>query len=192
MKLTKKKHPSMVHSDALLTRLMDQEDDLMAMKPASPKEQPPKADDEEGPKRQGPSVPALHMKKMALGGEVDAPHGIDEIKPDKGFGKIIIMKAEGGEVSDEEHASLAAAIMARRHKMAEGGEVDIEANAEEQPNAFDKRNAAVLKENYDEDMMDMSQPMDSNEHSDDIEKDKNDKVAAIRSRMISRRIAGMK
>jgi hypothetical protein len=221
MKITKKKHPKMVES-RLQARLRDEEEDLQASAAVNngPQEQPRKVMDEEKATRQGPSVPALSMKKMAKGGEIDqAPQagGIDRVIPDKGFGKIIVMKAEGGEVSpeseiqDEEHSSLAAAIMAKRRKMANGGiaeetapqheddnsllegQVDIDDNARELPNSFYKRNEdAALKENYDEDIMDMSQPMDSNEHGDDIQADVHDRVSAIRNRMIKRRVQGSK
>lgn len=148
---------------SLKARLRDEEEDLSPMEP----------------------------KKMANGGEVDAPHGIDEIKPDKGYGKIIIMKAEGGmvkedEMDDADESSIASAIMKRR-QMAEGGMVDIEANAEEMPNQMDKLNEAALKENYDEDMESVSQPMDSNEHGD-----RREMIKSIRSKMISKRISGMK
>lgn len=128
---------------------------------------------------------------MAKGGEVREQAGIDEIKPDKGFGKIIIMKAEGGMVDEDcmdsaDDGSIASAIMKRR-KMANGGQVDIENNAQEMPNAMDELNKAALKENYDEDLMSVSQPMDSNEHGD-----RREMIKSIRNKMISKRILGMK
>lgn len=155
MKLTKMKHPKMTES-SLKARLRDEMD-------------------EETP--------------MAKGGEVREQAGIDEVKPDKGFGKIIIMKAEGGMVKEDEmdtadSSSIASAIMKRR-KMAEGGQVEIEQNAEEMPNQMDELNEAALKENYDEDLSSVSQPDDSNEHGD-----KREMIKAIRSKMISKRITG--
>lgn len=106
------------------------------------------------------------------------------------------MLAEGGEISDDmdqpsdeetmEHAaSIAAGIMAKRaHKqfMAVGGMVDIDENAEEQPNDMTSLNKAALKENYDSDMDDVSQPEESNEHADEREEaseNKHDRVSAI-------------
>lgn len=65
------KHPSMVPTNAFSTKLSGEEDHLeMYAHPASPEEQPPKSDDEEGADRQGPDTPALHMKKMFEGGAV--------------------------------------------------------------------------------------------------------------------------
>lgn len=151
--------------------------------------------------------------KKASGGMIEkmSPKAM-ESRPDRGFGAIIV-KAEGGEVSPEDeiemehHNSIAAAIMARR-KMAEGGDVtpryeheddigladsmvDIDDNAREIPNQYYPRNEdQVLKENYDEDMMDVSQPVDSNEEGDareDATEDKHDMISQIRRKMNMRR-----
>lgn len=93
-------------------------------------------------------------------------------------------------VIDEDDHDMIAELMYRRH-MADGGEVDLDLNAEEQPNFYYKRNEdEVLKENYDEDMDDMSQPEDSNEHADERESDEeneHDDVENIRRRMKSRK-----
>jgi hypothetical protein len=110
------------------------------------------------------------------------------------------MLAEGGDVhdidpdedvEDERHDSLAAAIMAKRRKFAEGGQVDLDLNAMEQPNGYYKRNEdAALKENYDEEIDSLHQPEDSNEIGDEREhsaEDKMDMVSAIRRRMQSKR-----
>lgn len=128
------------------------------------------------------------------------------------------MLAEGGEIhremmiqpedeaEEEHHDSIAAAIMARKERqtrthsdsdmdrmirMAEGGQVDIEENAKEQPNSYYHRNeVAALKENYDSDMSDMSQPHDSNLIGDEREEDESDphdRVSKIRSRMNMKR-----
>jgi hypothetical protein len=117
--------------------------------------------------------------------------------------------AEGGEVDNEaeiEHAaSIAAAIMAKRKKeaigahsdsdidhemyMAEGGEVDLSENADEEPNHEDQLSFnALKKENYSESdaLDDLNQPMDSNEHSPEHEEeDVNDRsiVSAVRRKM---------
>lgn len=114
-------------------------------------------------------------------------------------------KVDGGSEQEEDHSdSIAAAIMARRDrlhdevdsgahdldsavKMAEGGEVDLDMNAEEQPNDFYHQNQEALKENYDEDMDDMTQPEDSNTRGHRIHSDENDMSDKIRSRMKAKR-----
>lgn len=68
-------------------------------------------------------------------------------------------------------------------------EADLDLNSMEQPNGYYKRNEdAALKENYDEDMHDMSQPEDSNEHGDQNESDSENEhddmlVSSIRRKM---------
>ena len=99
--------------------------------------------------------------------------------------------ADGGmldeEMEDEKHSSLAAAIMAhkKRKMMAEGGQVDLEENSEEQPNQFYKQNEhEALKENYDQDLFHVDEPKDSNEHGDELsDEDEHDMVSAIRRKM---------
>ncbi len=104
------------------------------------------------------------------------------------------------EAEIEHHASVAASIMAKR-RMANGGvvdtldpkheddaalpegAVDIDDNGREMPNPMDHRNHDILSDNLDEDLMDVDQPMDSNEHAADIEKDKHDMISAIRRKM---------
>ncbi len=116
--------------------------------------------------------------------------------------------AEGGmaEMDEDHQDSIAAAIMSRKKaqmrlmsdsdedrmvRMAEGGQVDLDINAEEQPNGYYRQNEdAALKENYDSDMDSMSQPTDSNEDGDmaeDDESDKHDMVSSIRKQMKSRK-----
>ncbi len=225
-KMTRIKRPSMVPTDAFSVRLRDEEDDLMTHdSPASPKEQPPMHDDEESPDRQGPSIPALKMKRMFEGGAVSeeesendnepavpAAHPDDHRLPEDEY--MADHFAEGGmadgELEEEHHDSIAAAIMAKRERekmlhsdsdedemvmMAEGGQVDIEENGAEHPNAYYPRNEdEVLKENYDEDLMDVSQPSDSNEHSDRAEaseenEDDQDIISKIRSRNALKRLS---
>lgn len=216
MKITKIKNPRMVES-SLKRRGIDEEPTMETTPPSGYGKQPPKAMDEVGAKRQGPDVPALHEKMMAKGGKVTEPRteasgsaAYPTSRPDNGFGKVIVKEcAEGGmidesEMSEEEHASVAAAIMARKRAekalhsdsdedemvmMAEGGQVDIAANGREEPNHMDKRNAAVLKENYDADLMDVSQPIDSNEKGDEREKahsDRHSMISEIRSKIRSK------
>lgn len=201
------KHPKIASSGAFQVKLRDQEDDLMESADVNNghQEQPPEMYNEEDADKSGPDVPALHMKRMAHGGEVDMEEDYTD-KPDKGYGKIIF-KAEGGEVEEEEaeeqHASLAAAVMAKRRKvmsgadsdsdieqmLAEGGMADIEhENNVEQPNGYYEQNEdAALKENYDEDMLDVSQPMNSNLHGDEIPSDSHDHIDMLRRRMKAKR-----
>jgi hypothetical protein len=62
----------------------------------------------------------------------------------------------------------------KRKKMADGGMVDLEANSEEHENTEDDLSYdALKKEQYDLDQLD-EQPMDSNEHGDEREKDAED------------------
>lgn len=226
LKTTPIKHPKMVPSSTFTSRLRDEEDDLQESASVNngPQIQPPEHDDELEAKKHGPSVPALHMKRMAEGGQV-APINEDKARDfKKGFesggpsmGEMIdnikdVFKADGGMIEDEEpqpliklsrggevspeheimedhDASIASAIMAKRRMMADGGMVDIDENAEEQPNQYYRRNEEVLKENYDSDMDDVSQPMDSNEHSVDIDSDDHDMVSAIRRKIMAKRKA---
>lgn len=128
-----------------------------------------------GGNRQGPSVDALKMKMMSKGGE---------ISPDD-------------EIEMMAHDSLAAAIMSRRKRLAEGGEVsndeiNIMDNGREYPNPIDKRNEAILKENLDSDMEGVDQPEDSNLIGDDREDESENEhdasiVGSIRSKMKRRR-----
>lgn len=110
-------------------------------------------------------------KKMAEGGSIEQEM---DMQPEE-------------EAEMERHDSIAAAIMAKRRKMAEGGQVDLDENSMEQPNEFYHQNEdVVLKENYDSDMQDMTQPMDSNEmgaQSEEDEENKHDMISTIRSRM---------
>ncbi len=144
-----KKGPGMVPTDAFSSRLRDEEDDLQSSAKVNngPQEQPPEHDDEIGAKRKGPDSRDLHMKMMAHGGQIKDAYedsgGASRI--DTGWGKVI-MRAEGGEVTDRaneldsqepieethytseeealDHASsIVAGVMAHRKKMAAGGEI---------------------------------------------------------------------
>lgn len=135
--------------------------------------------------------------------------GIIDIIPDTGFGKIIVMKAEGGEVESSSEddeigkaASVAEAIMARR-RMAHGGaingmdsidsdsytdEADLSRNAEEDANMADQASyKALRKENYSqsEGLAQLDSPEDSNTQGHEIDSDKHGEslVSAIRARM---------
>jgi len=139
--------------------------------------------EEERPDRKGPIIAALEMKKMARGGEVS---------PEE-------------EMEEEHHDSMAAAIMAKRHKeqhgadsdsdiehemyMAEGGMADLHSEHEEEPNNEDQMSfEALKKENYNSSDLDIDQPEDSNEHGHDLEdEDEHDMVSSIRRKMKSKR-----
>ena len=109
----------------------------------------------------------------------------------------IAMMARGGKVSpedeieDEHHASIAAAIMAKRKKMADGGEVDLKWNGAEHLNKEDELsfNAARKNRIMGDDIDEMDQPMDSNEdarkpHDDD----EHDMIGKIRAKMKMRKM----
>lgn len=103
------------------------------------------------------------------------------------------MMADGGEVDDEEEmehdASIAGAIM-RKRKYAEGGEVDLDMNAEEEPNHEDDDSyEALQKENYSEEagLDEAKNPKDSSEHGHEIsDEDAHDMVSKIRKLMSKR------
>lgn len=108
-------HPKMVPSNSFSTKLYDKEGNLMGhMAPASPKDQPSKDMDEQGPNRHGPKVHP--MKMMAEGGmlpagsedtQVEHPEGLesdnDQEAPksaDYMAGYMAGMYARGGEVKE--------------------------------------------------------------------------------------------
>lgn len=204
---------------------IDKEEQMMAsMPPASIEEQPDREYDEEEAKKSGT---APHpMKKMAEGGMINKavsmksshedemvhPEDLEEDDDSMSPAQDEYMAsrfAEGGEVEEDHHDSIVAAIMAKKarqmeldsdseddravddtmgardgiftfpKKMAEGGEVDIDSNGEESPEDFTDRNEAALKENYDSDMDRVHEPMDSNEHGDMREDDEENKMDMI-------------
>jgi hypothetical protein len=152
---------------------------------------------------------------MAKGGKVRGHHKLLSDDRDSFGGRTVKILNPKGEVehltADEGEHHTIDRELARRgiKKMANGGiadvsvpqheddasleegQVDLDDNERELPNAYYGRNEdKVLKENYDEDIMDMSQPTDSNEIGDDREdetSDPHDMVDAIRRRMKSRR-----
>lgn len=235
MRTTPIKHPKMAHSDVVQSRLRDEEDHLQTSADVNdgPQEQPPREDDEIDAKKSGPMVPALKMKRMAKGGEINEevsmhdaeedgeehPAGLESDNDEMAPPEDEFMAghfADGGEISpmdeemEEHHASISAAIMAKRAKlhemvasgamdedhagedmMADGGQVDLDENAMEEPNGYyDLNEHAALKENYDEGMHDATDPMDSNEHGDEREasaENKHDMVTAIRTKMGKKR-----
>jgi hypothetical protein len=108
------------------------------------------------------SVARRKPKKMAAGGEVQSP-------PSHPAGSI-------------------ADVIMRSKKAHDSDVADIDDNNMEMPSILDDRQDAVMKENYNEDMIDLEQPEDSNEigHSMEDERDM-DLISRIRSRMKARR-----
>lgn len=87
--------------------------------------------------------------------------------------------SDGGSVADS--------IMRKRKMMANGGEVDLSENAEEEPNNEDQMSfEALKKENYSESagLDELDQPMDSNEHGHELsDEDMHDKAEQMRSKV---------
>lgn len=171
-------------------------------------------------------------REMGAGPEADREPGMSPIREsyrrpaeDDYMSDHEQMLAEGGiaeenpqdnEMEDEHNSSIAAAIMAREKRMAEGGEIlkrsnsddihshgsmdsdssdqaDLSRNADEDANEEDQASYDSLrKETYSEDdgLRSLSQPDDSNETGDDREMerhDENDRVGAIMRKMSRKR-----
>lgn len=92
-------------------------------------------------------------------------------------------------MSDNERAtSIADAILEKRHRMAEGGMVDLEANSEEEGSTpYDTYNSEAGNEPQYDDSQLSAQPEDSNETGDDIDADAHDMISKIRMKMRSKR-----
>lgn len=216
MKLNRIKNPKIHSTGVFQSKLRDEEDDLIASDaPASPEERPNKDLDEKDADKSGPAPhpDKTNRKHMAQGGKinnevsmdeaeedmVEHPVGLesdnDQMSPNKNeyMDDHIQMLAEGGIASEEEiehAASIAAAIMARR-KMAQGGEVDLDANEAEQPNHYDDLNVDEALDYNPDDSMSEGQPEDSNLIGDEEEEmsgDKMTKASKIRA-SIKRRSA---
>lgn len=100
---------------------------------------------------------------------------------------------EGGE-SEGHYDSVSSAIMARKRRakaMADGGMVDLDENAREEPNNLDDMNyEALKKENYAEEhgLSELGQPEDSNEHGHELsDEDEHDMVTSIRNKIKAKR-----
>lgn len=197
------KHPKMVPTNAFSVKLRDQEDDLMDSAA------PAKYADGGMIGKQAEHRAELD-KESADWAQDLAHHEVDKMAPKEDMHKDA-KYADGGEVEDEEMAidhaaSIASAIMSKRRQSrqdsgsededqaemyADGGEVDLSINADEEPNHEDQYSfEALKKENYSESegLEQMSSPMDSNEHGDSREMDsENDHdgrlVSAIRRKM---------
>lgn len=140
-------------------------------------------------------------KMMASGGPVD----LDEEAPHSGETMEDMLRRHADEIrglssdddsmevphESEKPHSMAEAIM-RKRKMADGGQVDLEANSEESPNMEDKYSfEANGKEQYDLDQL-SSQPSDSNESGDSRESDSENKddeslISQIRAKLKAKR-----
>lgn len=92
--------------------------------------------------------------------------------------------ADGGMV--ESPTTIAEAIRRKQHIKTEG-QVDLEANSEESPNYYDPLDAYVANRPQYDDSQISPQPMDSNEHGDDIESDVHDMISKIRAKYRSKR-----
>jgi hypothetical protein len=158
----------------------------------------------EGPSTDPKKVNANHLK-MANGGPVnfsnEARPTTENASDDREFAmkkenysdpmginahhsediKDALLMAHGGDVG--EHDTIVEAIMRKRRNMAEGGQVDIDSNNQEQPNSYYPRNEDhTVGEPADQDFQDSSQPEDSNEHGRDLPQDSKEEslVDAIR------------
>lgn len=167
MKMNKLRGPGMIKGAGFTAKLRDQEND----------------------ENERPAQPAKSSEiQVASGGTAGSPTS----RIDSGFGRVIVKEAHGGmideEMTAEKAASLSAAVMAKRKKYAQGGQVDIDENAEESANIADELNEdALLKENYSEDagLALMDSPEDSNRHA--VEMDNavhdDDLISSIRRKM---------
>ena len=183
------------------------EDDLQDLDP-SMDEGSAMADshDEMGANRQGPQVPDMEephndeqSSAYAEGGEVN-----ERRREEDGIGKRESLFHFPKEENDEdESASLAAAIMAKRKMMARGGEIkshdsiysddsdqaDLSRNADEDANEEDQLSFNALeKENYSESpaLRQANHPEDSNMHSpehDEMDVEDRSIVSQIRNKM---------
>lgn len=169
------------------------------------KKSPPAADSKPDNFAMAYSISKKNRKKMAKGGEVkenpQAPsvnEAADEeqksiqdsiesnMKSKQRTGKPGY--AEGGMVDHLAH-SIADAIIEKRHKMAQGGAVDLNANSEEEYRSpYDTLNAdAADDEQYDLDQL-SAQPEDSNQHGDELsDEDAHSMISKIRAKLRSKR-----
>jgi hypothetical protein len=111
-------------------------------------------------------------KKMADGGQV--------VDPDSSMGKGMKSIRDAFNPPEPKPSP-------EPKRMADGGMVDLEENAEEAGSTpYDDMNAeAGMKELYDDSQL-SAQPEDSNEHGDDIEADAHDMVSAIRRKILAK------
>lgn len=119
--------------------------------------------------------------KFAKGGKVQKNPKLEQSKMEPHPSDLM--------TDDERAGSIADMIMAKKKKMAEGGEVDLSENADEEPNHEDDLSfEALKKENYSESagLDELDSPMDSNEHGDklsDADEHNSSMIDKIRSKM---------
>lgn len=125
-------------------------------------------------------------KKMAKGGMVEGAEDDSVVAPAP-------RKPDNHRLPEDEYMAdhfadggIVEKIMAKRR--VPDGQVDIQENGEEMPNQFDDLNEmAVKKELYDDEQL-SPQPMDSNEHGDDLtDADAHDMVDMIRRKIKAKR-----
>lgn len=132
-KTTAIKHPRMVPSNVFSTRLRGEEDHLeSSAAPASPDEQPPKHDDEQGADRQG--TPPHKMKMMAAGGSVESGSR-DMNMADGGIAKEYGKGPEQDQAehpegleSDNDQMGDSDAMLDHMTMLAEGGQAEMQAD----------------------------------------------------------------
>lgn len=114
-------------------------------------------------------------KKMATGGPAEDVQGSST-----GGQSPKTLLADGGVIGEGVDETDSESRESRRSKLPEGA-VDIEQNAEIEPNFFYHQNEdAALKENYDMSLEDATSPMDSAQHGDDFDdRDKSDKMDMV-------------
>lgn len=165
-KTQKLKHPSMAQSPVFKVRLRDQEDDLIDSQAPNegPQRQPPEMYNEEGPNRQGPDVPALHMKRMAEGGMMPEDHGIEEMERED-EAHLQSMEAPSEDMGESEARSLNEEGPNRRgprvpaldmKMMAEGGMAQEEIDDQ----AHDSMAAAIMAKRRKSALMDSDSDID--------------------------------
>lgn len=152
------------------------------------------------------SVQRKNKKKMADGGQVpanapapDLHEAADQAMKDVTGGIDARMKAKqaigkpgyakGGMIDDDVASSIADHIIQKRQKMAEGGEVDLDANSEETGRSpYDEYNAEAGNEEQYDDGQISPQPEDSNEHADMLDDaDAHSMVDKIRAKLRAKR-----
>lgn len=89
-----------------------------------------------------------------------------------------------------DHDDMIGTIMAKRRKMADGGEVDLEKESEESPNIADEDNYKANGEEQYDDSQISEQPEDSNEDGDilsDADEHEKGMISSIRGKLKSKR-----
>lgn len=192
-KLSPKKHANILHGKTFKVRSHDEEDEMPKMAEGGKVQDDMGSEDErlaehDRPSHEDPSVVSEEMgaKPEEDGEHVPAAHeDLSGPPEDEYMADHDQLLAHGGEAH-----SIVDRIMQRR-RMAEGGQVDIDENEEEQPNEFYEQNEAAMKENYDEAMDDIdeghSPSIDDPEESREENEDDADMISQIRRRMKSRR-----